>query len=870
MRSWFASALALTASAGAIAAAQDIAPTGKAWGQQPDQPAIIGRILVEGNQRIEARTVLSYLLVRPGDAFDEERIGLSVRALGATGLFADIQIETRGNDLVIRVLENPIINRIMFEGNNAVTTERLEEETEAEPRQTFTLSRVEQDVQRILEVYRRAGRFAATVTPQYKVLPQNRADLIFVIDEGPTTGVRSINFIGNEAFPDDRLRREITTRQSRWWRFFEKSDNYNPGQVEYDRSQLTEFYTNEGYADFRVISSVAELTPDRRDFYLTFTIDEGEKYNFGDLKVETQLEKLSGERLALFLPMKKGDQFRSKSIQDAIDSLTFAAGIAGYANVSIRPRETRDPVTHTIGITFDVDEGARVYIERIDIQGNTQTLDRVIRREIRVAEGDQYNPVQLDNAKNRIRSLGFFNPDKVEVVDEPGSTADRTVVKVKVEEQATGELAFSAGFSSQDAFLFSASAQQRNFRGRGQFLSARIQTTSRQQDVEFRFTEPKFQDRNLAVGVDLFMTQSDFFDIAGFQNNIIGAGGRLLFPLSDTDQLGLRYRLRSDNLQLDELQPGEVNDGTKTDCTTTAFFRSSLCDQRGERLTSSVGYTITMNRTNDYLEPTRGFNLNFSQDIAGLGGDVNYLRNEFEGSMYHGFAPGWTLRSRLELGYIESWGDEGIRINDRFFKGGNSFRGFDVAGLGPREVRYQFENSQSCSVGDTSCTVTPVALAVGVAPPEFSVPRLNADGTQVVDDSGRLIYDTVARDANGNVLPPKVVPLNALGGKAYAIGSLELAFPLPYVPEEFGLDGAFFLEAGTLGILDESDRERRQQQNPFTVDRVDDSASLRASAGISIGWDSPFGPIRFDFSKILASEEYDRTESFRFATNTRF
>lgn len=870
MRSWFASALALTASAGAIAAAQDFAPNGQAWGQQPQQPQIIGRILVEGNQRIESRTVQSYLLVRPGDPFDEERIGLSVRALGATGLFADIQIETRGNDLVIRVLENPIINRIMFEGNNAVTTDRLEEETEAEPRQTFTLSRVEQDVQRILEVYRRAGRFAATVTPQYKVLPQNRADLIFVIDEGPTTGVRSINFIGNEAFPDDRLRREITTRQSRWWRFFEKSDNYNPGQVEYDRSQLTEFYTNEGYADFRVISSVAELTPDRRDFYLTFTVDEGEKYTFGDLKVSTQLEKLSGERLALFLPMKKGDQFKSKNIQDAIDSLTFAAGIAGYANVSIRPREVRDPVNHTIGLTFEVDEGARVYVERIDIQGNTQTLDRVIRREIRVAEGDQYNPVQLDNAKNRIRSLGFFTPDKVEVNDEPGSTADRTVIKVKVEEQATGELAFSAGFSSQDAFLFSASAQQRNFRGRGQFLSARIQTTSRQQDIEFRFTEPKFQDRNLAVGADLFVTQSDFFDLAGFQNSIIGAGGRLLFPLSDTDQLHLRYRLRNDNLQLDELQPGEVNDGTKTDCTTTAFFRSSLCDQRGDRLTSSVGYSVQMNRTNDYLEPTRGFNLNFSQDIAGLGGDVNYLRNEFEGSIYHGFAPGWTLRSRLEIGYIESWGDEGIRINDRFFKGGNSFRGFDQAGMGPREVRYQYANSQNCALTNTSCETPFLALAVGVSPPDFSVPRLNTDGTQVVDDSGRLIYDTVARDADGNVLPAQVIPLNSLGGKAYAIGSFELAFPLPYVPEEFGLDGAFFVDVGTLGILDKSDRERRQQQDAFTVDRVDDSASLRASAGLSIGWDSPFGPIRFDFAQILSSEEYDRTQSFRFATNTRF
>jgi outer membrane protein insertion porin family len=796
--------------------------------------------------------VLSYLLVKPGDAFDQERIGLSVGRLGATGLFADIQIEARGNDLVVRVLENPIINRIMFEGNNAVTTEKLEEETEAEPRQTFTLSRVEQDVQRILEVYRRAGRFAATVTPQYKVLEQNRADLIFAIDEGPTTGVKSINFIGNEAYPDDRLRREITTRQSRWWRFFEQADNYNPGQVEYDRSQLTEFYTNEGYADFRVISSVAELTPDRRDFYLTFTVDEGEKYTFGDLNVETQLEKLSGERLALVLGIKKGEQFRAKSIQDAIDTLTFAAGIAGYANVQIRPRETRDPVNHTIGITFQVDEGARVYIERIDIQGNTQTLDRVIRREIRVAEGDQYNPVQLDNAKSRIRSLGFFKADTVAVDNEPGSTSDRAVVKVKVEEEATGELAFSAGFSSQDAFLFSVSAQQRNFRGRGQYLSARIQTTSRQQDVEFRFTEPKFQDRNMALGFDLFLTQSDFYDIAGFSNSIIGVGGRLLFPLSDLDQIGMRYNLRSDDLQLDN----DVGSPTYTDCTTASFFRSSLCDQQGGQLTSSFGYTLTMNRANDYINPTRGYELNFSQDIAGLGGDVNYLRNEFRGAMYHGFAPGWTLTGRMEAGFIESWGDEGIRINNRFFKGGNTFRGFDVAGLGPREVRYYYETEE-------------LALGVGVAPPAFSAPQLNTDGTQKTDDAGQLLYMTASRDASGEVLPSKVQAFNALGGKAYAIGSLELSFPIPYAPEELGIDGAFFTEVGSLGLLDDADKDRRAD-NTFESYRVDDSASLRASAGVSIFWDSPFGPIRFDFSQILAKEEYDRTESFRFSTNTRF
>ncbi len=868
MRSWFASALALTASAGAIIAAQEATHANDAWGQQPPtqppaqppvaQPQapqsvpIISRILVEGNQRIEPRTVMSYLLVKPGDPFDQERIGLSVRALGATGLFADIQIEARGNDLVVRVLENPIINRIMFEGNNAVTTERLEEETEAEPRQTFTLSRVEQDVQRILEVYRRAGRFAATVTPQYKVLEQNRADLIFVIDEGPTTGVRSINFIGNRAYADDRLRREITTRQSRWWRFFERADNYNPGQVEFDRSQLTEFYTNEGYADFRVISSVAELTPDRRDFYLTFTIDEGDKYTFGDIAVDTELEKLSGERLALILGIKKGDQFRAKSIQDAIDTLTFAAGIAGYANVQIRPRETRDPVNHTIGITFDVDEGARVYIERIDIQGNTQTLDRVIRREIRVAEGDQYNPVQLDNAKNRIRALGFFNPETVEVEDEPGTQPDRSIVKVKVEEEATGELAFSAGFSSQDAFLFSVSAQQRNFRGRGQYLSARIQTTSRQQDVEFRFTEPKFQDRNMALGFDLFLTQSDFFDIAGFENSIVGVGGRLLFPLSDTDQIGMRYNLRSDNLQLDD----DPESPTYTNCSTNAFFRSSLCDQQGDQLTSAFGYTLTVNRTNDYIDPTRGFEMNFSQDIAGLGGDVNYLRSELRGAMYHGFAPGWTLTSRIEAGYIDSWGDEGIRINNRFFKGGNSFRGFDVAGLGPREIQYLYETEE-------------LALDVGVPPPSFTIPQLNQDGTQVVNENGQLMYTTALRDDQGNINDPKVNAFNALGGKAYAIGSLELSFPIPYAPEELGIDGAFFAEVGTVGLLDDADRERKAD-GVFEAYRVDDSASLRASAGVSVFWDSPFGPIRFDFSQIMAKEEYDRTESFRFSTNTRF
>ncbi len=845
MRSWFASALAMTASAGAYVAFTDMMPGATAYAQQPGD--VISRILVENNQRIEARTVLSYLLVQPGDPYDSERIDLSLKALFATGLFADIQFEWRGNDLVVRVIENPIINQVLFEGNNAVTTDRLTEETEAEPRATFTRSRVEQDVQRILEVYRRAGRFAATVTPQYKPLPQNRADLIFVIEEGPKTGIESINFLGNEEFSDSRLRREVATRQSRWWRFFERRDNYNPGQVEYDRDLLRQFYMNEGYADFRTVSAVAELTPDRKDFYLTFTIDEGERYNFGQITVETELEKLSGERLALVLPMQTGDLFRSQLIEDAIDTITFAAGTAGYANVVVQPVETRDQEGRVIDINFEVDEGPRVYIERINIAGNTETLDRVIRREIQVAEGDAYNQVLLDTARSRIRALGFFNPDTVEIEDSPGTMDDRTIVTVNVEEAPTGELSFSAGFSSADAFLFSAGYTERNFRGRGQFLSARIQTTSRQQDIEFRFTEPKFRDRNLAVGADFFLTQSDFFREAGFENSVVGATGRVFFPLSNTDNIGLRYSLRNDNLQLDE---------RLTDCSTDAFFRSSLCDQQGDRLTSSIGYTLSMNRTNDFLEPTRGFDLSFSQDFAGLGGDVDYIRSEVRGKIYRGLWPEIVASAAIEAGYIESLGDDGIRINNRFFKGGTNFRGFDTAGIGPREVQYFLQTET-------------LALDPGVAPPDVSVPLLNADGTQQTNEAGQLLYTAAQRDADGNLLDLEIRKFNALGGKLYAIGTLELGFPIPYAPEELGIKGATFLEFGTVGLLDDVDRNRSAQE-PFSTFRVDDSASLRAAAGVSIFWDSPFGPIRFDFSQVLAREDYDRTESFRFSTNTRF
>ena len=885
MRSLFAGALALSASASVMQAVLELSQSNRAVAQTQDQ-SVISRIVVDGNQRVEARTIQSYLLVEPGDTFDPERIDLSLKTLFATQLFADVLIERSGNELIVRVSENPIINQVIFEGNRSIREDKLTEETEAAPREVFTQARVQQDVQRILELYRRAGRFAAKVTPTYKPLAQNRVDLIFEITEGPKTGVRSINFIGNEKFDDDRLRDEVVTRQSRWWRFFESNDNYDPDRLEYDRDLLRQFYTNEGYADFRVTSAVAELTPDQEDFYITFTIDEGTQYDFGELKVETALEKISSEGLTRILPIKSGSLYRSQSIEDAIDSITFAAGTAGYANVDVRPRVERNPEDQTIDITFVVDEGPRVYIERLDIVGNTQTLDHVVRREMRLAEGDAFNRILLDQSRNDIRRLGFFK--EVTITEEPGSALDKTRVRVEVEEQPTGELAFSAGFSSADSFLFSVSASQRNWRGRGQSLSARIQTTRFENDFSFQFTEPKFQGRNLAAGIDLFATESDFFSLAGFRNASVGGGLRLGFPLGDRTQLGLRYNLRQDDVAVRDEESTCVN----------VDFPSPICDQLGSQLTSALGYSLIRDQRNDPIDPTNGYRVTWSQDVAGLGGDVNYLRSEMRGSVYRGLIPGFTLSGNLSAGYIEGWDGDDVRINNRFFKGGNSFRGFDVAGLGPRIVTRDFSSTeQLLGLGETPAgdfdqifiaTNSDGSIPVDIDGNQVLSPTFNStafqasrdvDGNLIVaGDGDNLLYSVTDVDENGQPVETQLFKDRAQGGKAYAIAALELAFPIPYAPEELGLEAAFFTEWGTVGELNSIDATRESRVPIGSTDQIngvrrtfiEDDLELRGSVGLSVFWDSPFGPIRFDFSEILADEDYDRNETFRFSTRTQF
>ena len=772
-------------------------------------PQIIKNIQVQGNQRVEANTVASYLLFAPGDPYSESRIDLSIKTLYATGLFADVAIDPRDGNVLIRVIENPIINRVILEGNKSLKSDKITDEIEAEPRSIFTRTNVQEDVQRIIELYRQSGRFGATITPKVVQQPQNRVDLIFEISEGPVTGVKRINIIGNTEFADRRLRKEMATEESIWYKFFSSNDNYDPGRLEFDREQLRTFYTNRGFADFRVVSAVAELTPDQEDFYITFTVDEGEEYTWGDLTVETELDDLSSEFLERLISIKPGTIYNASRVEQVIDTLNFAAGTSGFAFVDIQPNIKRNRDTKTVDLVFNVVEGPRVYIERIDVVGNTTTLDYVIRREMELVEGDAFNRILLDRSRNRVRALRFF--EDVEITERQGSAPDRAIVEVAVKEQPTGELSFSAGFSSADAFLVDLSITQRNLRGRGQLLRFVVRGSSNRREIDLRFTEPRFLGRNLAAGVELFDVEIDFLSEAGFRQSRRGGQVTLAFPLTENTTLSTRYSLRTEDIEL----PG--TDCTQFDGTASISSTSTLCEQVGGRLSSILGYTFAWDRRNDPISPTRGFDVRFSQDVAGIGGDVKYLRTDIKANAYRGLYKDVIASTSLSAGYIRGWGSDPVSVNDRYFKGNFEFRGYDNAGIGPRVVSYD-----------------------------------------------PLTGQVVQR-------------LNALGGNAFALATAEVSFPVG-IPN---LLGSVFVEAGTVGLLDDDfkfdtgiDPETGEQFAnipPGTIfQRTVDDLSLRSILGASVFWESPFGPIRFDFTKPLVQRDFDERKSFQFTTRTRF
>ncbi len=758
---------------GSFALAQNGAPgneTPSGAGAPVSSGGVIRDIRIEGTERIEPSTVRSYLTVQPGEAFSASKIDESLKALFATSLFADVQLKRQGDTLVVAVQENPIINRIAFEGNRRLDTEQLEKEVQLRPRVVYTRTRVQNDVQRILDIYRRQGRFAATVDPKIIKLDQNRVDLVFEINEGARTGVRAINFVGNEHFSTGTLRENIQTRETAWWRFLTSDDSYDPDRLNYDRELLRRFYLKEGYADFRVVSSVAELTPQKEDFIITFTVEEGERYKFGKVDLKSNLKTLDPELLRGAVTTQEGDWYNAMDVEDTINKLISAVGDLQYAFVDIRPQINRNRDSQTIDVTYEINEGPRTFIERLDITGNVRTLDKVIRREILVAEGDPFNATKTKRSEQRIKDLDFF--ERVQITSQEGSAPDRAVVNVDVQEKSTGEISIGAGYSTSDGPLADFSIRERNLLGKGQDLRFGATVSSRRQEYDISFTEPYFLDRDLSAGFDLFRLTRNYQNEASFDEKNNGFTLRLGYPLSDR----LRQRLYY------QLQDTAISNVPET---ASIYIR----EEEGRRLTSLVGQELTYDARNSRLDPTKGYYIRLQTDLAGLGGDSRFLRTKLGAGFYVPvFSDDWVFSTLGEAGYITGLGGREVVLADRFFLGGDTLRGFRTAGVGPRDLR-------------TS---------------------------------------------------------DALGGKQYLRGSLEMSFPLG-LPEEVGIKGYAFSDAGALS------------KSGITGDpNVTDDKSFRLSAGAGIAWRSPFGPIRIDIALPILKESYDRKEIFRFSFGTRF
>ncbi len=739
------------------------------------QTSAIRDIAVSGNRRVEPETVRSYLKFAVGDAYDPAKVDDSIKALFATGLFSDVRIDRSGADVIVTVVENPVVNQVAFEGNSEIDTDTLSKEVQMKPRSVFTRARAQADVQRILDVYQRQGRYAATVEPKIIELEQDRVNLVFEISEGSATKVKGIHFVGNHAFTDSQLRDVISTTEKGWFDFLKGTSVYDPDRMNLDRELLRQYYLKNGYADVQVTAANAELDRDGSGFFITYSIDEGEPYTFGKVDIESTVANVQPADYRGEISTKEGDTYDASLIDKSIEDLTLAVSQKGYAFARVRPKPQADPVTRKINLDYVIEEGPRVYIERINISGNTRTKDYVIRREFRVAEGDAYNPLMVDQAKKRLKNLGLFK--SVEVKRQPGSAQDRVTLDVEVVEQSTGELSFGAGYSTAEGVIGDVSITERNLMGTGQFLRLALSGSLERLQIDLSFTNPRFLDRNMAAGFDLFHKEVDQTSQSGFNSRRTGGGVRLGFPLSERLWMQTNYTISRDEI---------------FNVVPTASL--AIQDAKGVAYTSLIGTSLTYDLRNDPKNPTKGFWFSAGTDFAGLGGDVQYVSFAAEARGYYPITQNITFVTRAIGGYITGWGGEDVRLIDLFFKGGETVRGFDRAGYGPRDL----------GTGD------------------------------------------------------------ALGGTTYWATTAEIRFPIPFVPDDLGISGAVFADAGSLFGAGAG------AQTLLCATCLADSSSIRSSVGASLMWASPVGPIRMDFAHVLTSESYDQQQFFRFGAATKF
>ncbi|HEV2593615.1 MAG TPA: outer membrane protein assembly factor BamA [Sphingomicrobium sp.] len=815
----------------------------------------ISSIAVRGNQRLEPETIRAYANLSPGETYTAATLDQALKDLYATQLFADAKIEgAQTGNLVIVVRENPVINRIILEGNKRLKDDKITPEIKLSPRQIFTRSAVRADVDRILELYRRQGRFAARVDPKIVQLDQNRVDVVFEIYEGDLAKVRAINILGNTHFSTGRLRKEMYTRQAGGVLGFLKSnDTYDPDRLAADQQKLRAFYLTQGYADFRVVQALAELTPDRRDFVITYVVEEGPRYHLGTVEADSAVRDFPNAKVLQVAKLTPGSWFNAKQVEDAVTNLNEAAGNLGYAFADISPAYNRDAEKRVMNLTIKVAPTPRVYVERIDITGNTNTRDKVIRREFRLNEGDAFSALKVKRSQDRIQSLGFFQ-EKLEVKQTEGSSPDRVVLGVNVEEKPTGQLSVSGGYSSLERFVVQLAVSQNNFMGKGQSLDASVNWSLYGKSIELGFVDPYFMDKSILLGANLFRRDYRAFNLVGTQRNTtystLSTGGalRLGFPITEYWSFGGRYQLSQDKVSLDQ-----ATFFTNGVCDPIKAGRY-LCDELGTRLTSLVGLSTIYDDT-DGIHPTRGQRLSFSEDFAGLGGDVRYLRTSLNATKYHNLGGNWILSVHGEGGYIAplqkatTSDADPVRLNDRFFDPG--LRGFDIRGVGPRVIRIPY----------------------------------NSDGTLQAIDLKNDITD-------------------AIGGRAYYMGRLELEFPVSAGMKSLGLRPSAFVDVGSLWKV----KQPQLLNIPFLCTANDLTSSFaspksdcsvdtsgvahnptlfasspgfkevffgnspkpRLTIGIGVNWVSPFGPLRIDLAKALLKQKGDETKVFNFNVGTQF
>ncbi|MBL9061487.1 outer membrane protein assembly factor BamA [Tabrizicola sp.] len=622
---------------------------------------------IQGNDRVDAATILNYAGISRGQEVSAAQLNDAYQRILNSNLFETVELVPQGSTLVIKVVEYPIVNVISIEGNKRLKDEKLSALIKSQPRRIYSPSMAEADAAAIAEAYRTAGRLAASVTPKIIRRSGNRVDLVFEISEGKVVENERISFVGNKAFTDRRLRQVLETKQAGLLRNLIQRDTYVAERLELDKKVLTDFYLSRGFIDFQVLDASAELSRERDATFVTFTVREGLSYNIGKVTTVSEVEGLDAAEFEGVQKIRAGQTYSPLLIDNNVTRMETLALKKGLNFIRVEPRITRNARGQVVDVEFAIVRGERIFVERIDIEGNTTTLDQVIRRQFRTVEGDPFNPREIRQAAERIRALGFFSDAQVNA--EQGSESDQVVVNVDVEEQPTGSLSFGMSYSVASGVGFNVGFSESNFLGRGQKLALSVSTASSNQSSSFSFTEPALLGRDLRFNIGAYYRTSES-DYSVYDTRNIGFSTGIGFPVGEESTLDLRLSVAEDKLY----------NYTGDSPILTAE------EARGAETTFSLGYSYEYDNRITGLNPKGGVLLRFGQDVAGFGGDSEYVKTTAlamaETKVMNEEV---TLRAVFEGGAITSLGGNVTRVTDRFF-GNSKIRGFEPNGIGPRDL----------------------------------------------------------------------------------------------------------------------------------------------------------------------------------------